>query len=229
MDTKAINEYVEKFSLKNISDLDKEDQIQWVDGIGGIGEESKMEIKRLVGLVVEPIDPALFDVLVVKLANKFTEYICDGFSTEIMEKIREINKKNNDNTCATGDFCDSNMSMDSAFSEIVGRQIDIQNELEMDIWNNAWTLAKKNDFKIQLSHSCKTLCDSRLLEMGWFDASTEQDVGGHVSKTIGEDHFEIYCPCEEYNNYFVTKNGEEVLSHENIDMIIAHFPMVGAK
>lgn len=50
--------------------------------------------------------------------------------------------------CATHDHCDANMLMDEAYTEIVGHEIDLQNQDETQLWSNAWDLSKGNNFSI---------------------------------------------------------------------------------
>lgn len=45
--------------------------------------------------------------------------------------------------CATHDYCDANMVMDQAFREIVGCEVDVENDLHVNLWNDAWSYARE--------------------------------------------------------------------------------------
>jgi hypothetical protein len=83
-----------------------------------------------------------------KLSEKFNEIVNKEFS---VEQLAEINAKNKTaeyiSCCATHDYCDANMLMDEAFTSVIGREIDLQNENDCQLWSNAWDLSKDNDFK----------------------------------------------------------------------------------
>ena len=51
-----------------------------------------------------------------------------------------------DAVCPTGDYCDSNMVMWDAFRAIEGRDMDMENDADRDLWNAAWQLAKVERF-----------------------------------------------------------------------------------
>lgn len=44
-------------------------------------------------------------------------------------------------SCATHDFCDANMPMGAAFEEVIGREPDVAEQADCDIWNAAWGIA----------------------------------------------------------------------------------------
>jgi hypothetical protein len=58
--------------------------------------------------------------------------------------------------CHSHDFCDANMAMDEAFTKVLGRQYvffndeepetEKQNEIDADLINAAWSMAKANKF-----------------------------------------------------------------------------------
>ncbi len=52
--------------------------------------------------------------------------------------------------CASHDFCDANMAMLEAYSNLSGiadNDIDLQDDATLDAINAAWDLAKRNGFK----------------------------------------------------------------------------------
>jgi hypothetical protein len=45
--------------------------------------------------------------------------------------------------CASHDFCDANMPMAEAFEGLMGREIDTQSDADVALWNEAWSIAKR--------------------------------------------------------------------------------------
>lgn len=83
-----------------------------------------------------------------------------------MPKVIAENKSRNDDTDATHDYVDANMAMDEAFTNIMGRNFVFfddeileskkQNEIDTDYVNEAWALAKDNDFDVEKIKSADT-------------------------------------------------------------------------
>jgi len=48
--------------------------------------------------------------------------------------------------CASHDYTDSNMIMESAFIEIIGHEPETDNGHELGLWNEAWDVARLADF-----------------------------------------------------------------------------------
>lgn len=53
-------------------------------------------------------------------------------------EMRRMNLDSGPGTCASHDFCDSNMVMDPAFRTIMGREIDPASEADAALWGAAW-------------------------------------------------------------------------------------------
>ena len=84
-----------------------------------------------------------------ELSNKFSLLVNKAFTKkELKDTISKNKTIEYENCCATHDYCDANMIMDEAFTEIIGYEIDLQNDADLDLWNNAWALSKANYFKI---------------------------------------------------------------------------------
>ena len=56
------------------------------------------------------------------------------------------NRINNNDTCATGDYIDSNMVMAAAWNSLVTHEMMADSEDDARLWNEAWDIAKHNDF-----------------------------------------------------------------------------------
>lgn len=46
------------------------------------------------------------------------------------------------NMCASHNYCDANMAMFEAFTEVVGHEPNIDDTQDMNLWADAWTVAK---------------------------------------------------------------------------------------
>jgi hypothetical protein len=51
-----------------------------------------------------------------------------------------------DNTCSSHDFCDANMTMSRAYEIVYGESVDIDDDLTVKRWNEAWDIAAKARF-----------------------------------------------------------------------------------
>lgn len=63
--------------------------------------------------------------------------------TEIeWQEMRKRNAAEVDrNICHSHDFCDANTVMERAFKAVTGKELDLQSEGVVALWNNAWNLA----------------------------------------------------------------------------------------
>lgn len=112
------------------------------------------EVCRLLGL---PVPTAL-----QRLACHFSLCLLEDLGPERLQAVREENRTTgNDQTdmyCASGDHCDSNMTMERAFVQTFGRTpcmgsdveegdcTEAQSDADLDAWNRAWTHAKRLGF-----------------------------------------------------------------------------------
>lgn len=81
-----------------------------------------------------------------RLAAAFSRIVRRDLSKELPQIVAR-NKMYADDICATHDFCDANMLMEEAWLEVVGSEIDLQSDAEAKLWSDAWSLAKKGEFK----------------------------------------------------------------------------------
>lgn len=87
-------------------------------------------------------------LLVRLLAECFAETLYLWLTVDEMEQVVERNNgiyADAPGVCATHDFCDANMVMDSAFNEILGRS-PFDSEADADLWSEAWAIAHSRDF-----------------------------------------------------------------------------------
>lgn len=91
-----------------------------------------------------------------KLAREFSRLLWRDIPENMNHVIEENKLPGNENSCATHDYIDSNMTMDEAFTNVMGRryvffnndmpETEKQNEEDTNLINFAWELAQKNDF-----------------------------------------------------------------------------------
>ena len=60
-----------------------------------------------------------------------------------MKRLNETDPDYADGACASHDFCDANMAMAPAFTQVMGREPDVSSEEDAAIWSDAWELAAK--------------------------------------------------------------------------------------
>lgn len=89
------------------------------------------------------------------LAIAFAKEIHDDLSESQLEEARRLNDvKTTDGICHTGDFADTNMTMERAFIDVVGRiYVDEESdpegfEADCKLRNDAWTIAQKARFDL---------------------------------------------------------------------------------
>ena len=80
------------------------------------------------------------------LAREFSRLIRLAITRPGAMHYVQENADPNDAVCPTGDYCDSNMVMWEAFQKVEGREMDMENDADRDLWNEAWTMAKANRF-----------------------------------------------------------------------------------
>jgi hypothetical protein len=59
-----------------------------------------------------------------------------------MKRLNETDPSYANLSCASHDFCDANMAMDSAWRDLIGTEINTNNEEQAALWNAAWESAR---------------------------------------------------------------------------------------
>ena len=93
------------------------------------------------------------------LAIEFSRILQSWLTPEVMESVVASNQAEGDSqVCHSHDFCDSNEAMAAAFETVVGRPhwlpsqvdeglcTDVDVTTDMDLWSDAWDIAKENEF-----------------------------------------------------------------------------------
>ncbi len=85
------------------------------------------------------------------IAALFSSILKSWLTTEQIEEINALNSSEEYKTnghCATHEYCDPNVAMDSAYFAITGQEIDLQIATDVEQCSKAWNIAKENNFFI---------------------------------------------------------------------------------
>lgn len=83
------------------------------------------------------------------LSAEFSRLVIQYLTPQTLDEVNAKNLTEDYNgCCATHDYADANMIMDEAFASLMGKEMDLQNVDEVRLWNEAWTLSRKNKFQI---------------------------------------------------------------------------------
>jgi hypothetical protein len=89
---------------------------------------------------------------VTTIAEAFSEVLREWLTPDEFAEMKRLNESDPDyadgGACASHNYCDANMAMDAAFQKILGREPNVVGEgpdVEADckLWNDAWSLARK--------------------------------------------------------------------------------------
>lgn len=80
------------------------------------------------------------------LARKFSQLLLAEIGRENLITVIERNKTISAGCCASHDFCDANMVMDAAFKTVTGKKINTQKDEAVELWNQAWDIARTTQF-----------------------------------------------------------------------------------
>ncbi len=89
------------------------------------------------------------DEQITAIAEAFAEVMRQWLSPAEFAEMKRLNETAEyaSGCCASANFCDSNMAMDAAFQQVLGREPNVvgegpEIEAECAIWNEAWDLAR---------------------------------------------------------------------------------------
>jgi len=85
------------------------------------------------------------------LASAFSAIIQEWLTADQLDAVNAANVVNYGTpVCATGDYCDSNVAMSEAFENEMGREVDMESDADVSLWNEAWEVAKDHNFDSEL-------------------------------------------------------------------------------
>lgn len=93
-------------------------------------------------------------IIATALAQAFSRHLRSALTPEQMFNVTQRNEHYPWHTCASHDFCDANMVMLDAWKEVFSSHIDLQSEADTLIWNQAWQIAKANEFNFKGDTPC---------------------------------------------------------------------------
>lgn len=84
------------------------------------------------------------------IATEFSRIIRRDLTEEQLKTVRNLNRRYKPDLCATHDFLDANMSMDEAFRNLLGDNIEPgRTSLNRWLWSEAWRQAKQSEFTLE--------------------------------------------------------------------------------
>lgn len=86
-------------------------------------------------------------IIAYHLAVEFS-FILREWLTE--EEMKEVIRKNATveylDSCASHDYCDANMAMSEAFTNVIIKAFDLQDDEAVELFNAGWTVAQLHNF-----------------------------------------------------------------------------------
>lgn len=80
---------------------------------------------------------------VTAMAEAFARELSEWLSPEEWREVLARNgAERNDGICHSHDFCDANEVMFTAFAEVAGREPDVGDDDDAELWSAAWADAK---------------------------------------------------------------------------------------
>lgn len=74
-----------------------------------------------------------------RLGLEFTKLLIEEIGRDNVETAREENGSGVcPLSCYTHEFCDANVVMSNAFLNILGHDVDAENQDDVDLWNASW-------------------------------------------------------------------------------------------
>jgi hypothetical protein len=83
------------------------------------------------------------------ISKLFSAGIREELTPEELKEVIELNNRYQGEFCATHEYCDSNIIMSKAWGKWFEgeRFFDAFKSVDVEIWNEAWRLSMKADFK----------------------------------------------------------------------------------
>jgi predicted NBD/HSP70 family sugar kinase len=98
-----------------------------------------------IGNKMREIKVDLITALAIEFSRGINRYLTPDQLAEAIAKNQTPDY--NEGICATHDYIDANEVMSEAFTTITGKEVDVQNDIDRDLWSKAWSLSKANNFK----------------------------------------------------------------------------------
>lgn len=112
----------------------------YIDSNEGFERFGMIDCEVIKEISTTPIDRRV-------LSAKFSSLISENYTTEQLAEVCRLNNTPDyKNVCATHNYYDANEFMGEAFKAVFGRDIDLQNPAECNIWSEAWNESKAANF-----------------------------------------------------------------------------------
>lgn len=121
--------------------LDGKATYRTIMGNGSItGMYRQCRLERLTALPIE-------EQIARQFARRVLEYVGRDRMAAIVAKNKTPEYASR-GCCATHDYCDANIFMARALRQATGKQLRMQNDDDLALWERAWNVAIKNNFFI---------------------------------------------------------------------------------
>lgn len=113
-----------------------------------LGDDNVIRLSRYGKsyMVRKLIDEPAVEISTTTLAHEFSCLLKELLGDDKMQHIVFENRRRNNNTCATHDYCDANIVMSEAFARIYGRCCQPLSDADMAVFSTAWDEAKHSNF-----------------------------------------------------------------------------------
>jgi hypothetical protein len=131
-----------------------------------------------------------------KIALEFSKELLKELGKEEFKEMVELSRENTDpKICVSHDFCDANMPMLEAYERVTKYEPQANNDAHNKIWSDAWNVAVKNDFFIEIFDlpilDYKSSFEDVKKYIKWL--SNSKDYCYHIDDSV-KDTFEISKP-----------------------------------
>src|SRR5262249_34363019 len=78
----------------------------------------------------------------------------NGLDPKNLQRAAQRNRSElRQSSCASHDFCDANMAMDRAWRDLIGTEINADDEEQTALWNTAWESARLRHIRASMTQS----------------------------------------------------------------------------
>lgn len=88
----------------------------------------------------------------IELAKKFHALLNEELDPHLLADVDFLNQ-DGQGGCASHEYCDANVVMHEAFTSTLGRECDLGNEEDVDLVNEAWSIAIRHGYSKEWNES----------------------------------------------------------------------------
>lgn len=84
-----------------------------------------------------------------QIARRFAALLRETLTTAELNAVVHRNRQPRyRGCCASHDFFDANEVMAQALADVTGREVDVQDDEQLRLWNAAWDVVRKREFSL---------------------------------------------------------------------------------